>query len=62
MNRGIDDGIAKRAPQIGDEHIARKAPQNIDDGIFLLGNATTRFFKPGRVAKTNSRIAKPNIR
>jgi hypothetical protein len=42
MNRAIDDGMIKRAPRIGDEQMARKAPQNIDDGIF----------KPGSVFKT----------
>ncbi len=52
MNRGIDDGMVKRAPQIGDERMARKAPENIDDGIF----------KPRRVFKTYKQTGKPKIR
>lgn len=52
MNRGIDDGMVKRAPRIGDEQMARKAPQNIDDGIF----------KPRRVFKTYKRTLKSETR
>lgn len=52
MNRGIDDGMIKRAPGIGDEQMARKAPQNIDDGIF----------KPRRVFKTYKRTLKSETR
>ena len=51
MNRGIDDGMLKRAPRIGDEQMARKAPEHIDDGIF----------KPGRVFRTYKRTVKPKI-
>jgi hypothetical protein len=52
MNRGVDDGMVKRAPRIGDEQMARKAPENIDDGIF----------KPRRVFKTYKQTGKPKIR
>jgi hypothetical protein len=51
MNRGIDDGMVRRAPLIGDEQMARKAPENIDDGIF----------KPGRVFRTYKRTVKPKM-
>lgn len=50
--RGIDDGMVKRAPEIGDEQMARKAPENIDDGIF----------KHRRVFKTYKRTLKSKIR
>jgi hypothetical protein len=52
MNRPIDKGMAKPAPDIGDRKISRKAPQHIDDGIF----------KPRSISKTYRRFANPNIR
>jgi hypothetical protein len=47
MNRGVDDGMVKRAPRIGDEQMARKAPENIDDGIFNPEEYSRRTNKQG---------------
>ena len=52
MNPGIDDRMVRQAPRIGDEQMARKAPQHIDDGIF----------RPRRIFRMYDRTAKPKIR
>ena len=48
-NKGIDDGMVRRAPGIGDERMVRKPPENIDNGIFF----------PRRVFKSYPGVARP---
>ena len=52
MIRGIDDGMVKQAPRIGDEQMARKAPENTDNGIFKPRGAA-RMYR--RMTKSKSR-------
>ena len=52
LNRGIDDGIVKRAPVTGDEKMAHRAPEHIDDGIIM----------PGRVLKRYAPTVKPRVK
>jgi hypothetical protein len=47
--RGIDDGMVRQPPQTGDEKMVRKAPENIDDGIF----------KPNRIVRKYPWMAQP---
>jgi hypothetical protein len=48
---GIDERMVKQPPRIGDEKMLRKAPENIDDGIF----------GPNRVFRKYPRTAQPKV-
>ena len=52
MKRGIDEGMLKRAPLTGDEDIARRAPENIDNGIYT----------PKSIRKSYRRTNKPELK
>ena len=51
QQRGIDDGMVRQPPQTGDEKMVRKAPENIDDGIF----------KPNRIVRKYPWMAQPKV-
>ena len=52
MNQGVDDGMLKRAPGVGDEQMVRRAPENIDD----------RIFKPRGSFRSHQRTTRPKAR